>query len=372
MRIVFLLCLTAVVAAGVPRTHRCVTGEERDGGCLPALEGEGNHKLTFVEFDNDGRLLSPAQLNQALSLITAEARRTRHHQVALFAFVHGWKTDAGTIDKVEGFEQTLAGLDASINDGLPKRDRIPLIGIYLGWPGSRTSIPLLKELTFWDRKHAAERLTGGDFNRAIGAIVKKTREANPSSSTVLIGHSFGADVLERAFATALMSRLAGPERSFEAPADLVLLLNSAANAIHSKQFIDALQQADIHVDNGPLVLSLTSDGDRVTRFVLPVGQLPGLVSGMRKRDGARSLYLRSAGNVRLLQSHEFCDSAPGCLSVLPDSYNHSPYWIARAPREVLPDHTTIWGEEFQRFLRAAVERYGLLKLGRRPRMVLRP
>ena len=109
----------------------------------------------------------------------------------------------------------------------------------------------------------------------------------------MIGHSFGALVLEKALAQALVGTLLyeepfvpGVEKSrtdrvFK-PADLILLVNSAAESIYSKELID--MYGDMTPLRGaPHVIMISSDADTATGLAFPIGtklsNTPKLLSG---------------------------------------------------------------------------------------------
>src|SRR6266516_4035567 len=113
MKLAVCLCLTLLLGACVPhRAFRCLPGEQVRA-CLPSVAGESNHKIAFVEFNDEGELWSKSQLDQALALIDSEAARAPEHQVAVLTFVHGWKSNAGSKKNVRHFEEALAGIDTS-------------------------------------------------------------------------------------------------------------------------------------------------------------------------------------------------------------------------------------------------------------------
>jgi hypothetical protein len=96
-----------------------------------------------------------------------------------------------------------------------------------------------------------------------------------------IGHSFGALVLEKALAQALVGTLLygepfvpGVEKSrtdrvFK-PADLFLLVNSAAESIYSKELIDMYRDTT-PLQGAPHVIMISSDADMATDLAVPIG-----------------------------------------------------------------------------------------------------
>ena len=140
--------------------------------------------------------------------------------------------------------------------------------------------------TFWGRKNdAGHRVSGTCATEAIFSLAKAAREQNPNSKVVMIGHSFGALVMERSVAQGLIGALMfqegkrGGNQDVVLPADLVLLLNSAAESIYAKEMIDFFranpQENTVREGfigpNRPLIVSVTSHADWYTGVLFGVG-----------------------------------------------------------------------------------------------------
>jgi hypothetical protein len=256
----------------------------------------------------------------------------------------------------------------------------------------------VRELSFYNRRGAAERIAGPSATEAIYRILTTARE-NPRTRSVLIGHSFGSMILERALSQAVISALlATPGEELIFPADLVVLFNPAGSAIGTKQLVDMLARNRLKTyrfdESGrrierPLMLSFTSATDRATRTFFPLGMS---VKGMSKkfRDyGAeycspiskqKYLYSHTAGHTPGLFSHEIevsekryghpwaedessdlppiseteYDPATQQVSLSFEGAEHrftirrksralndTPYWIMQVPRELIPNHSEI-------------------------------
>ena len=123
------------------------------------------------------------------------------------------------------------------NPGLavPKHPRA-YIGVYLGWRGQ--SIPGDLFLSFWNRRDAAQRVGSSDYAEAIYRLMAVTKENSQDSRIVIVGHSFGARVLETAITNTFVSLLvpapaAGgpvPVSRQISPADLIMYVNSATDS----------------------------------------------------------------------------------------------------------------------------------------------
>jgi hypothetical protein len=180
-----------------------------------------------------------------------------------------------------------------------------VIGVYLGWRGKLTSVPILKEISFGNRKATAERLASNyDCYDAIASISEEARRKGRGSQyTVLLGHSFGGLIVERSVAHAINAEIHGhadADRSM--PADLVIAVNPAADSILARQMIAALYSRKTE-GTRPLFVSITSTGDWATGSFFPVGTGLASVSkgfnelsaGSREHTGKRAkiLYLNT-------------------------------------------------------------------------------
>ena len=240
----------------------------------------------------------------------------------------------------------------------------------------------LKFLTFFTRQRAATRVAGAHSMTVLGGLILDTK-SNPKSNLILVGHSFGGQILERMeeqyVATGLYYWEEGP---IPAAADLVVILNPASPATHAKQMIDLLRwhfidlerrTADGRVWKAPGMVSITSEGDSTTRIAYPAGGFLGLMTN-RFRDygqewcspvvNQRHFYTRTAGHTPALHSHRvrvapLGESQPefmatdGGFVVAGESvsmeverrrgaFNDTPYWIMSVPKEVMADHYDTW------------------------------
>ena len=113
-------------------------------------------------------------------------------------------------------------------------------------------------------------------------------------------------------------------KPFDAPADLILLVNSAAESIYAKELGDMFARIG-HRDsinpNRPLLISITSESDSATHGWFPVGTfLPNLFAHRRyhwdTRYGTASHevdqheHLKNAGNNPCLSTHRVLPEAP--------------------------------------------------------------
>ncbi len=387
-----------------------------------SVEEHPEYSLAFIEFDDQGELWAPSQLDRALALLERH-NSSREVPTALVLFIHGWNDSASPKEEKEydgalyRFRELLVRLEADHKRRRPELD-IPVVGIYLSWRGEVSSVPLLRQLSFYNRRGAAERIAGASATEAIYRILTSLR-SNPYSRSVLIGHSFGSMILERALAQAVVSALlAAPDQQLVFPADLVVLFNPAGSAIQSKQLVDILARNRLKTyrfdDSGnrferPLILSFTSETDKATRLYFPLGMRVKAASKKFRTYGSeycsaisnqRWLYSHTAGHTPALHSHavtvapksdrpateqaehlghgppryyseydpvtkEMAFSFDGendrfTIKRKPRALNDTPYWIMQVPRELIPNHSQVFSVDTFALIEAALQFSGAM------------
>ncbi len=312
-----LLILSGCVAnrpyrlAGIGDYEKKFPGQKLPTDLYP-IEGGRSYRLSFVEFDEKGDFWDRAQLAKA-------AKRTEESPkpVLLVIFIHGWHHNAAdrppggkNPGDVETFRCLLSQLAVS-----ESTRNLAVHGVYLGWRGRLVQGPL-DYLTFLGRKGAATRIAGTPVTETIFELIRQARRRSPGASkAVVIGHSFGGLVLEKAMAQAVAGSVLSQDAqagggSFQAPADLVLLVNSAAESIYAKELSDmfrAIGHRD-HLDaNRPLLVSITSQSDTATGGWFPVGTaLPNLFARRQYAWGKKRGPSSDGVN-----QHEYLTTTPG-------------------------------------------------------------
>lgn len=157
--------------------------------------------LCFVEFDDQGQLFDRRQMQAAIDQLNQVAAK---EDLLMVVFVHGWKHSAGSgDDNVATFRSVLQQL-ANAEGGLSRmsgKTTRQIAGVYVGWRGSSMTLPLLKELTFWERKNAAHTVGHNGVTEVLSrleAIMSDRDSVQPDGSRtwfVIVGHSFGGAVV---------------------------------------------------------------------------------------------------------------------------------------------------------------------------------
>jgi hypothetical protein len=323
-------------------------------------QGAKPFSCSFVEFDERGDYLDFQQHRHAYLKIKQLADKEKEHLLVVM-YVHGWKNNAQSGDAVEfnGFLQRLTTLPF-VQEG-----NFRVHGVYLAWRGNAVAhaldrksdfftdteqafggqpvvnvryarkapfgwlLWLPEHLSYWSRKNAAEdKVSGVSIIRTIftcGHTAKRYSQNNATNRVFLLGHSFGALMLEQSFAPASLARLTDEwpwddeERIKNAkanplPLDLVVLVNSAAPSIYAKQLHgymvahrEALAGSGVVGADGPLIISLTSKADWATGVVHTWGNAlaPLYPSLWRKYDGNDFILATNDSAIKIPQSYYY-------------------------------------------------------------------
>jgi hypothetical protein len=347
-----------------------VPGAPDEKRLWPSLDCRNTlYTVGFIEFDDDeGKAIDPLQETKALRLIDAARASTPTGKIIVVVYVHGWKNNAseaepgGKPKDVEKFRSALAELGFRSQTAAGSRDPIPVVGIYMAWRGKSVMGPSwFTFVSLWGRRNAANRVGEGDaFASSLANVIRKVNEpmngADTGSRIAMVGHSFGARVLEHAIemkSIPLFTPIEGTNAA--APiVDLALYVNSANDARLSMTRLLQLKEHPIvvrHPDykpdacapdhsnrpdcrDYPLLVAITSRGDLATKYLLPVANTLNLDKSVKIPQSpagtfldptpASSAYRRNAAaHMKFLQSHVVrevpCDSVPKLACPADDS-----------------------------------------------------
>jgi hypothetical protein len=242
--------------------------------------------LGFIEFDDQGQLWDRKQMSEVVAKLNTEAATK---DMLIVVFVHGWKHSAVPgDDNIKNFRNVLAQLsdvEAHLARESPNTPPREVVGIYLGWRGGSVTLPLLKELTFWDRKNTAEKVGHGGVTEVLGRLelIKRDKESTQAgrgrTQLVIVGHSFGGAAVHTALVQILENRFvqtrgpAGTQTDVPGFADLVVLINPAFEAMQFAPLSDmAAERGTYFSSQLPVVVEMTSEADKATRIAFPVGR----------------------------------------------------------------------------------------------------
>lgn len=388
---------------------------------FPDKDGNLVH-IGFVELDDHGLFWTDKQLPASMEMIETAAEP---NGAIVAVFVHGWMNnarypDADNVD-LDNFKNDVLAVmsqhetEAARRDGRPRRN---VVGVYVAWRGISVDGKLFW-LSFYDRKDAALRVADTQATVTLRGLIAKTRE-NPRSQIVVIGHSFGGLITERALGPVLITEamrartgtLAGSILR-EAP-DLVVLVNPATNATRALGDVWTLKESPEIVprrptlfhrrqealSDTPLIISLTSATDTATGIAFPLAEyLEGTLQSFRSWDGTpmdgifpseRTVYAKTMGHLPQIWSHDVTftqlpearsnaatepavpcreGDASGeiCFVVGRDMFTMTPrtarfndthYWIMQMPKSIVNGHSDIWNPVWVNMLIGMMESLG--------------
>lgn len=318
--------------------------------------------LAIIEFDDHGTFWKREQLEDTIALIERRSAESERG-ILVIPFVHGWKNNAdpaqtdGNLPKFRDELSRVATVQAAAGEDKPEH----VVGVYFGWRGATSRLWLQEQLTFWDRRRTAERLASLNMREAMFRIMRATDE-NERSKCFIAGHSMGGLIVGKTLAPSLTTMLlADGDDGVRMPADLVVLLNPALEALASWQFIDFLKRSGARAElrlpdgtrvpaPGPFMVSITSEADAATGRSYPLGRtLSTLTDEFRTdfrtdddppRPSQRYLATHAEGHVDYLVSHRAWVDEDGevVLERVPGAWNDTPFWVVRVTRDISADH----------------------------------
>jgi hypothetical protein len=320
---------------------------------------------------------------------------------------------SSTDGNVDTFRNKMLRPLAKMETFLSKKQHRParrVEGIYVGWRGLSQTIPPLNFLTFWGRKSAAERVGHGAVVELLSELEGLKTASNHhyqdeiegrnrmATKLLIIGHSFGGDIVYSATAPILIERMIEHPDGTASPqtprtmGDLVVLINPAFEAARFETLHRLAATRASHPDRSCVLAVFTSKGDQATKLAFPAGRTltmlseshrdAGQVSANRTAVGHYSPYIdfdlqtiektqsgneddaKSGERVLLLSDQLKSTSGKNDLSIVDRTYrfthcqlqprtNHThvgPVFVVSVDPNIIPDHGTIDRWVFTRFL----------------------
>ena len=338
-----------------------VPGQANEHRQFPSVDCRSAlYKVAFVELDGDGNLFDPDQAKKALALIDAEKSRVTGGKIITLLYVHGWKNNANQMpagrkpQDVERFSTAMAELGAQASQASPESP-VPIVGVYIGWKGKSLMGPgFFTFLWYWSRRNTANRVGGKPLSALINDVIDHSvTSADDPTRVMLVGHSFGARVLEHAVESGV--KLWDPElKAAGTPVrprvDLVLYVNAATDSRLSLARLESLRTNPITVRHPdydpqkcaaakpkdpickeyPLIVAITSKGDQATKYAQPAANtlnfdgkgapMPPLPTGtfLEKLPSAGNIKRSAPGHFPFMHSHAATERA--CPLVLNDPF----------------------------------------------------
>jgi pimeloyl-ACP methyl ester carboxylesterase len=387
-----------------------------------AVQTANNNTATinYVEVMDNGDLWDPRQLTEALAQI--EKAREGGKKPIVFVYIHGWQNNADEMKNKEADTDcvSLNGDVAKFRTCGVKRlaerefagQTRPVVGIYLAWRGLSTNVEPFKHfISYWPRRNKAHLVGRKGMFDALDAIVKKVGEHRDDYTLLMLGHSFGARVLEYAAEAVdegrnhcgFMERFrlrfqlektpncptipsdASLAATTKSPVDLFVYVNAATTHRMTYKALDDWKWICDHTPSepvcraDPMYLATSSRTDFATSFLLPVADavLPAL-----KAD---HLHLISAANTPWLHTHDDPKKVKGTCQADPESDSfcfddprptvkdpkksaqlyytkvhrknaQRYFWIFNTGHRIIPNHGDVWNERVFNLVMAVLDR----------------
>ena len=240
----------------------CITGQTQT--CKAAhliVNNADNYQLGFVEIDDQGQFYDRRQADFLVKTL-----KNQQQAQYVMVYAHGWHHNA--VESDFGLQR----FKGMLKEAKSNHPRQQVTGIYIGWRGETLTLPILRLLSFWDRKAVTEEVGRNallDFLLQVETAVKD--QGHPDNTLLTVGHSLGASVIFNALHPVLLQRLTQPENNSlrHSYGDLVVLINPAFEAIRYATLRDAAQryarEFQFSEQQKPLLIIATSAADNVTK-----------------------------------------------------------------------------------------------------------
>lgn len=266
-----------------------------------AFDPQSPFDFGYIEFSEHGNLFDRDAFEELLQEIESTEERGA---TAAVVFVHGWHHNASST-QVNEFRELLSQI-ADVEQG-PYRDK-RVVGLYVGWRGEIINLPVVREMTFWDRKSVAQEVAHGGVTEVLLRLERLSRcgsrykpcreEKHRDNRLIILGHSFGGAIVLSALSEVFTERLVNAEvlqqdacedelgdrsgrysQKRGAPcvlaepfAHAVVLLNPAIEANQALQLKELVSSFRFPDSQDILMHVLSSEGDLATRWAFPAGQ----------------------------------------------------------------------------------------------------
>lgn len=408
--------IDATSAVDCPPQHAHVLSDCRNITPEVAIN---KYELHFVEFDDQGwdyrtsfefpttaanRSLRYSQTDHLMKrlqeLLDSSIKNSAKEDLNIILYVHGWNHHSGNDDDdVKQFRKLLnlqseAEYSIAEQDGSKKPRKV--IGIYVGWEGKHLDLPSWALApTFWTRKAAALRVSRGSVLELFSRLQALQRHYNgPNESpncrsspnkkgvteqcrirSLMVGHSFGAWILYSAVAGALIETLSEKRdvitslnadndlAQIRRPADLIVLINPAFEAVRYEPLHRASLAYHSPTAQPPLLITVTSSSDSLTRSVFPIGRALNTFFQLLERASSNeqsTAMSNTHGHIARLITHRLVRKVGACPEwITPEMISNG---NETARRTVIGKNTHIERNNASQFYKNWTEQ-GLLRRG---------
>lgn len=283
-------------------TNRPSTLPPIDPLTAAAIETNTTGKIGYVEFDDEGWFWGHQQWQVVKDALSNEVDNSTNG-LTIVVFVHGWESNARYDDpNVQMFRRVLSDLSSNIS---PRN----IFGVFVGWRGlsfkSNWLPPLGNLFSFYNRKDVAERIGHqGAATQVFTELEMMQDDFNlrtnvPPTELIIIGHSFGGQLVFSAVSQVLTERLLLATRHknpepIRSLGNLVILLNPAFESSLYNNLISLATSPDITypTNQAPVLAIFTSKTDWATGIAFPVGRaLSTWTEDTRPSTGTNEVWL---------------------------------------------------------------------------------
>jgi hypothetical protein len=403
------------------------------------FDGDG-YDVGYVEFDEQGWFWMPQngpddighreQVLKVQDMIVNAAQYEPSKRTAkaiiLVAFVHGWQNNAdpdrqNNTQEFKGMLANLAKEERARNPQGPRK----VVGVYIGWPGLSADRQPAQDMSFYSRKDAGDRVGYyGGVTEVLSRLESLNDSINESLSKgsipsfyVVVGHSFGAQVVYDSLMAVVTQRVAERRMTkyMEAPSpalraafapnlkqgreppprgeplqpfgDLVVLINPAFEGERYFNLKTFTEEFDYPPEQRPVLAIFCSETDVDTRVFFPIGRFFSTFFNRYRDDPLGSLQHESNLHTipwtdefvthQLVTLDEYVKSGktppptdvPWNATTRREPWNSgaailfpttgpedpwTPFYVVKVDKMLIDGHTDIWREPFMDFLESFI------------------
>lgn len=296
------------------------------------VEQTKNYTLGFVEFDDQGWLWNQRQIDTVTSKFSDEMKT---QGLLIVTFVHGWKHNAdsqdGNVQMIRFVLREIARMEQLVSEKESRPAR-RVTGVYIGWRGLSENIQPFEDLSFWGRKTTAETVGHGAVVELLSTLESLENQSNKkygseiaghqrmSTKLIIIGHSFGGDIVYSATAPILAERMVenvdtnGSPQLPKSLGDMVILINPAFEAARFETIQRLAASEKFPSGNNCILAVFTSKTDDATKVAFPLGRKVSTLFDMypKEQQGQGKANVTAVGHYTPFISYDLkqLDTAP--------------------------------------------------------------
>lgn len=260
------------------------------------IEVSTNYTVGYVEFDDQGWLYGTNRFKTRMQIDTVIndfSEELKTNGLLIVTFVHGWKHNASSADSNVVMLQKVLNELGGMERWLSKKQDRParrIVGVYVGWRGLSATLEPFEELSFWDRKNTAEQVGHGSVIELLSGLEALRTQSNlrygneitnhqrMNTKLIIVGHSFGGDIVYSAAAPILTERMvenydaAGNSQTPRTLGDLVILINPAFEAARFETVQQLATTKAFPPGTNCTLAVFTSTADWATGLAFPAGR----------------------------------------------------------------------------------------------------